>query len=548
MKKSLLSLLFLTCWIQARATTLSGTLKAPDGSLVNGILTMHLSQEGIASFAGSCGGPYIVVPTQDVTMRITNGVFPSTNIIGNDCISPANTYYVVSVRNSTGTLLFREAWTIQGTTQDIGVIVPTVVPSGTSDLGGTIAPGPPGPPGPVGVYNGGVVNAGTTCTSPPARPGTGGCNADGTMPVTPSALGVGSVYATGSIFDLPSGMTVPVARGADCYDQSAEAMGVCNEYNDYGHAFGALAIFNPLANTTHNFNGHQLFTVSKPGNTKNIGTLGNVEFLAIHQGSGTVANAYGFSGGVVNFFNAGNITQGIAVDAFVQNDNSTGTFGTGINYLAETPFGPLGTVYGYYAAQMHSGGNGGSSANYAYYAEDQGSGTNDWVLYSLGGKSLLKQGTNGLDITTWQRQTDTSPTGNFWSGKDAAGNPISSLSVKGFLTTPHYISNSGTPAITVSAGWGSTSSGFASPTGNDQSVTVTLTANGAGIAANPTINLTFAQSWTATPGCVAIQTGGTGAIANITVTARSTTVFTFQWNGTPVAGSTYEVTMNCMGR
>jgi hypothetical protein len=150
MKKLSFVLLFLFCWLQARATTISGTLKAPDGSLVNGRVTLHLSQEGIALMTGSCGGPYIVVPIQDVSINITNGVFPSTNIVGNDCISPANTYYVVSARNSTGTLLFQEAWTIQGTTEDVGVIVPTIVPSGTSDLNGTISVGPPGPQGPAG--------------------------------------------------------------------------------------------------------------------------------------------------------------------------------------------------------------------------------------------------------------------------------------------------------------------------------------------------------------------------------------------------------------
>jgi hypothetical protein len=344
--------------------------------------------------------------------------------------------------------------------------------------------------GPVGTYNGGIVNAGTACTSPPARAGTIGCNPDGSMAFTPNALGVGSVYATGSIFDAPTSSTVPVLRGADCYDQEAEAMGVCNEYNDFGHAFGALAIFNPLANTTHNFNGHQMFTVSKPGNVRNIGTLGNLETLAIHQGSGTVGNAYGISSGVLNFFNAGNITRATAFDAFLQNDNSTGSFGTAYNFYAESPFGTFGTTYGYYVQQLRTGFGGGTTANYAYYAEDQGSNTNDFATRFLGGQHFWSQGTNGLTMLKMQRATDTAPTGNFLNFLAVGGSCLWTVDITGSLSCgsvplARLPAGSSGQCIITSGGvpiWGSCAG-----TAGEQVLSVDMTSTSLVSGNNPTI-------------------------------------------------------------
>jgi hypothetical protein len=50
------------------ATSLTGTLKTPDGVGVNGYLTMSLSQQ--AALLVSCGGPIQVVPTYEVRIKV----------------------------------------------------------------------------------------------------------------------------------------------------------------------------------------------------------------------------------------------------------------------------------------------------------------------------------------------------------------------------------------------------------------------------------------------------------------------------------------------
>jgi hypothetical protein len=103
--------------------------------------------------------------------------------------------------------------------------------------------------------------------------------------------------------------------------------------------------------------------------------------------------------------------------------------------------------------------------------------------------------------------------------------------------------------FTLGAGWGSTAStAITLSTSKDQASVTTITTGGSGIALNPTYLLTFHDgTFTQVPACSAIQTGGNDVIADLTVTARSATAYTFQWNGTPVTGKTYEITIQCMG-
>lgn len=101
----------------------------------------------------------------------------------------------------------------------------------------------------------------------------------------------------------------------------------------------------------------------------------------------------------------------------------------------------------------------------------------------------------------------------------------------------------------ISAGWGSTGSKSAI-SGKDQNGTITVTPSGSGIAANPTVTLTFHDgAWSnGTPIVVAtrcdIQTPTTGWWA---VTSVSATQAVFTFVGTPSTGLAYILNWNAMG-
>jgi hypothetical protein len=103
--------------------------------------------------------------------------------------------------------------------------------------------------------------------------------------------------------------------------------------------------------------------------------------------------------------------------------------------------------------------------------------------------------------------------------------------------------------FTLGAGWGSTAAtAITVATSKDQASVTTITTGGTGIAANPTYQITFHNgTWLQVPVCAAIQTGGNDIIGDLTVTARSATAYTFQWNATPTTGKTYEISIQCMG-
>lgn len=115
------------------------------------------------------------------------------------------------------------------------------------------------------------------------------------------------------------------------------------------------------------------------------------------------------------------------------------------------------------------------------------------------------------------------------------------------------LSHNGATALVVGdfalgAGWGTTAAA-SSPLGTDGAFSVTITANGASIAANPTVTLTFKDlTWTNSPIVIAGHGGGSGTAALWSVSAVTATTVTFVYNGTPVAGSTYILNAHCIGR
>lgn len=101
----------------------------------------------------------------------------------------------------------------------------------------------------------------------------------------------------------------------------------------------------------------------------------------------------------------------------------------------------------------------------------------------------------------------------------------------------------------LSASWGSTASiAMTLASSKDGAAVVTITSTGTGQAISPTIAYTFHDgSWSNTPACSLLQTGGNDVFGNSTVTSRSATAYTWQWNATPTATKTYEFTIHCIG-
>jgi len=124
MKKLLLLLLLITQ--SAFATSLTGTVNDPAGNGVTGRISFRLAQQGAVYNTGACPGPFVVVPTTEIVFTLTSGVIQmGASVVGNDCIQPAKTYYIITVRDSRSNVLFTDRWSITGTTVDIGTIVTT---------------------------------------------------------------------------------------------------------------------------------------------------------------------------------------------------------------------------------------------------------------------------------------------------------------------------------------------------------------------------------------------------------------------------------------
>jgi len=78
---------------------------------------------------GGCGGPLSVVPASPPQIFIQAGSPPvGTSVYGNDCISPANTYYNARLVDSTGKLVIQEAWRITGSVVNLANVLAIVSP------------------------------------------------------------------------------------------------------------------------------------------------------------------------------------------------------------------------------------------------------------------------------------------------------------------------------------------------------------------------------------------------------------------------------------
>lgn len=98
--------------------------------------------------------------------------------------------------------------------------------------------------------------------------------------------------------------------------------------------------------------------------------------------------------------------------------------------------------------------------------------------------------------------------------------------------------------FSLSAGWGSTAT-KPSVVGTDAAGALNITANGAGIGANPNVTFTFHDgSWGTTVFCTFTRGDGNAPVAVFTSATGTTSVGTF-FAGTPVSGTTYTMFWTC---
>lgn len=120
----------------ASATTLTGTINLPNSSGVNGQIRFSLSQQTAQLTTGSCGGPAVLAPTTEIAFAVTAGSLPvGATLVGNDCMNPSQTYYIVRLLDTNGNILFTQNWQVTGTSINIGTISPIATPSGSVTYG-----------------------------------------------------------------------------------------------------------------------------------------------------------------------------------------------------------------------------------------------------------------------------------------------------------------------------------------------------------------------------------------------------------------------------
>lgn len=119
-----LLLLLLLCGLMfastmLHATTVSGTFKV-NGTPFNGYMTFQLNYPATTT-------AYINLPVESAPITITQGVFASLALDGNDTMLPSGTYYAFNFYDQYGGRVTRLNYAITGTTFDLGQAIPTPV-------------------------------------------------------------------------------------------------------------------------------------------------------------------------------------------------------------------------------------------------------------------------------------------------------------------------------------------------------------------------------------------------------------------------------------
>jgi hypothetical protein len=103
----------------AQYQAVSGTVLNPDGTPFTGSFLITLTKSSVVN---TCTTPASVVPMPGVTVKVTGGTFPSTNLLPTSCLSPRLPYFV-QVKDSLNRPVYSDNWYI------------TQTPAGTVNVG-----------------------------------------------------------------------------------------------------------------------------------------------------------------------------------------------------------------------------------------------------------------------------------------------------------------------------------------------------------------------------------------------------------------------------
>ncbi len=92
----------------AQIVSITGTFKNPDGTNVNGRVSVMLTQSTVTN---TCGTVAQIITFRPVGATIVNGVLGSLTLYSSSCLNPKQ-LYSVTVSDSTGSILYRGQWTV----------------------------------------------------------------------------------------------------------------------------------------------------------------------------------------------------------------------------------------------------------------------------------------------------------------------------------------------------------------------------------------------------------------------------------------------------
>jgi hypothetical protein len=179
----------------------------------------------------------------------------------------------------------------------------------------------------------------------------------------------------------------------------------------------------------------------------------------------------------------------------------------------------------------------GAINNRCFNCQIAGNGTN---VSDSGTNSSILGNTGGV-AQEWTVDPSGNLTVNGLCANSGACSPYSSGARATF-----FVANSGTAQVASNisiSGWG-TGSAVTNVSGYSQRTMFTVTA-GSSPAANPTVTVTFPNSFPITPICVADPNGGTGVQSISPTSSVSSTSAKLTWPGTPVNGLTYVFVVDC---
>ena len=93
--------------------------------------------------------------------------------------------------------------------------------------------------------------------------------------------------------------------------------------------------------------------------------------------------------------------------------------------------------------------------------------------------------------------------------------------------------------VAISGAWGNAATRAVTAGSKDRRGRISVTSNGTGQAANPTVTVTFKEPFDSAPFVAVGRADVLGTAGRSAITARSATAFTATFVGTPVAGETY---------